>query len=111
MISYADFYLILAILLFSIGAFGVLVKKNTIVMLMCIVLMLNAVNLVLVVFSKIHGNIDGQIFAIFIVGVTVAQVALGTAIIINLFRNFRSVKEVETFAILPGQADIVREEG
>ena len=92
MISYTDFYLILAILLFSIGAFGILVKKNTIVMLMCLGLMFNAVNLALVVFSRLHGNIDGQIFALFIVGVATAQIALGTAIVINLSRNFYSVE-------------------
>ena len=97
MISYTDFYLILALLLFSIGALGVLVKKNTIVMLMCLGIMFNAVNLALVAFSRIHGNIEGQIFAIFIVGVVTAQIALGLAIIINLFRNFYSV-----------EADVVR---
>ena len=98
MISYTEFYLILAVLLFSIGAFGILVKKNTIAMLMCVGLMLNAVNLTLVVFSRMHGNIEGQVFAIFIVGISAAQVALGTAIIINMFRNFHSI-----------DADVVRE--
>ena len=90
--NYTDFYLILAVLLFAIGVFGMLIKKNTLVMLMCLELMLNAVNLTLVVFSRIHGNVDGQIFVMFIMGVAAGEVALGLAIIINLFRNFYSVE-------------------
>ena len=83
MINHTDFYLILALLLFSVGLLGILVKKNTIVMLMCLALMFNAVNLALVVFSKMHGNIEGQIFVVFIVGVVTAQIALGLAIVKN----------------------------
>jgi len=93
MISHTDFYLIIALALFSIGTFGVLVKKNTIVMLMCLTLMFNAVNLALVVFSRIHGNIEGQVFAMLITGVVAAQIALGLVIIMNRIRNQQDLQD------------------
>ena len=82
-----NFYLILALLLFSIGVIGVLTRRNAIVVFMCIELMLNSVNLVFVSFSSFLGNLNGQIFVFFIMTVAAAEAAIGLAIIIALYRN------------------------
>lgn len=83
--------IILAFLLFAIGVAGFLIRRNAIVVFMSIELMLNAVNLLLVSFSGIRGDLDGQVFAFFIMAVAAAEAAIGLAIIIALFRRFRSV--------------------
>ena len=83
-------YLILSALLFSIGAVGVLIRRNAIVVFMCIELMLNATNLAFVSFSKMHGNLDGQIIAFFVMVVAAAEVVVGLAIIMTIFRSRRS---------------------
>ncbi|MBI4456597.1 MAG: NADH-quinone oxidoreductase subunit NuoK [Acidobacteria bacterium] len=80
-------YLVLAAGLFSIGAIGVLVKRNVLTMFMCIELMLNAVNLTFVAFSRHLGRIDGQIFVFFVMTVAAAEAAVGLAIIVALYRN------------------------
>jgi NADH-quinone oxidoreductase subunit K len=82
----AGYYLMLAAALFSVGAVGVLIRRSAIVMFMCIELMLNAVNLTLVTFARIHGHIDGQILAFFVMVVAAAEVTVGLALIVNLFR-------------------------
>lgn len=82
----AGWYLGLAAALFSIGLVGVLVRRNTIVMFMCIELMLNSVNLTLVTFSRIHGNLDGQVLTFFVIVVAAAEVTVGLALIVNLFK-------------------------
>jgi NADH-quinone oxidoreductase subunit K len=82
----AGHYLILAAALFVVGAVGVLTRRSLIVMFMCIELMLNAVNLTLVTFSRIHGTLDGQVLAFFVIVVAAAEVTVGLAIIVNLFR-------------------------
>ena len=82
-----NFYLILALLLFSIGVIGVLTRRNAIVVFMYIELMLNSVNLVFVSFSSFLGNLNGQIFVFFIMTVAAAEAAIGLAIIIALYRN------------------------
>lgn len=82
-----NFFLVLALLLFSIGVIGVLVRRNAIVVFMCIELMLNSVNLVFVTFSSFLGNLNGQIFVFFIMTVAAAEAAIGLAIIIALYRN------------------------
>ncbi len=82
-----NFYLILALLLFSIGVIGVLTRRNAIVVFMCIEMMLNSVNLVFVTFSSFLGNLNGQIFVFFIMTVAAAEAAIGLAIIIALYRN------------------------
>lgn len=87
----AGHYLILAAALFSIGLVGVLVRRNLIVMFMCIELMLNSVNLTLVTFSRIHGDLNGQIMSFFVMVVAAAEVTVGLALIINLFRLRASV--------------------
>ena len=83
-------FIILSTLLFSIGAVGVLVRRNAIVVFMCVELMLNASNLALVAFSRQHGNLDGQIAAFFVMVVAAAEVVVGLAIIMTIFRTRRS---------------------
>ncbi len=83
-------YLILSALLFSVGAVGFLIRKNAIVVFMCVELMLNAVNLSLVTFANVWGNLDGIIFAFFVMVVAAAEVVVGLAIIMSIFRSRRS---------------------
>jgi len=85
-----DNYLYLSALLFTIGAVGVLVRRNAIVVFMCIELMLNAVNLAFVTFAREHSNLDGQVFAFFTMVVAAAEVVIGLAIIMTIFRARRS---------------------
>ena len=82
----AGWYLGLAAALFVIGLVGVLIRRNIIVMFMCIELMLNSVNLTLVTFSRVHGNLDGQVMSFFVMVVAAAEVTVGLALIVNLFR-------------------------
>jgi NADH-quinone oxidoreductase subunit K len=84
------YYLVLSAALFTIGAAGVLVRRNAIVVFMCIELMLNAVNLTLVTFSRINGSLDGQVIAFFVMVVAAAEVVVGLAIIMSIFRTRRS---------------------
>jgi NADH-quinone oxidoreductase subunit K len=90
--------LVLSAVLFSIGVVGVLLRRNAIVMFMCIELMLNAVNLSFVAASK-HAGIEGQIFVIFVMTVAAAEAAVGLAIIISIFRHYESV-DVRNFRLL-----------
>jgi len=83
-------YLVLAAILFTIGAVGVLVRRNAIVVFMCVELMLNAVNLTLVTFARSTGTIDGQIMALFVMVVAAAEVVVGLAIIMSIYRTRRS---------------------
>ena len=83
-------FIILSTLLFSIGAVGVLVRRNAIVVFMCVELMLNACTLTLVAFSRQHGNLDGQVAAFFVMVVAAAEVVVGLAIIMTIFRTRRS---------------------
>jgi len=85
-----SWYLLLSAILFSIGTVGVLVRRNAIVVFMCIELMLNAANLALVTFSRINGTLDGQIMAFFVMVVAAAEVVVGLAIIMSIFRTRRS---------------------
>ncbi|SEN51052.1 NADH dehydrogenase subunit K [Mesobacillus persicus] len=86
-------YLALALILFCIGLYGALTKKNTIIVLISIELMLNAVNINLITFSKLGmaPAITGQIFAIFVIAVAAAEVAVGIAILLSLYRNRKTV--------------------
>ena len=86
----ASWFLILAALLFCIGTFGLLVRRNVLVMFMCIELMLNAVNLNLLAFSRMYG-LHGQIFALFIAADAAAEAAIGLGILIAFFRNRATV--------------------
>ena len=83
-------YLYLSAILFTIGAIGVVVRRNAIVVFMCIELMLNASNLAFVTFSRMHGNIDGQLFAFFTMVVAACEVVVGLAIIVTIYRSRRS---------------------
>ena len=83
-------YLALSAILFTIGALGVLVRRNAIVVFMCVELMLNATNLAFVTFSRMHGTLDGQIIAFFVMVVAAAEVVVGLAIIMTIFRTRRS---------------------
>ncbi len=85
-----SYYLLLSALLFAIGAVGVLVRRNAIVVFMCIELMLNAVNLTLVTFSRINGDLNGQIMAFFVMVVAAAEVVVGLAIIMAIFKTRRT---------------------
>ena len=87
---HTDQYLTLSTLLFTIGAIGVLVRRNAIVVFMCVELMLNASNLALVTFSRVNGNLDGQVAAFFVMVVAAAEVVVGLAIIMTIFRTRRS---------------------
>ena len=83
-------YVYLSSLLFSIGAAGVLLRRNAIVVFMCIELMLNATNLAFVTFARMKGNLDGQVIAFFVMVVAAAEVVVGLAIIMAIFRARRS---------------------
>lgn len=85
-----DFYLMLSAILFCTGVLGVLMRRNAIVILMCIELMLNAVNLLLVAFSTYMGNADGQLFVFFIMVVAAAEAAVGLSILVMVYRNTKS---------------------
>ena len=80
-------YLTLAAVVFAIGLFGVMTRRNTVGILLAIELMLNAVNINLVAFSRFHGEVTGMVLTVFAICITVAEVALGLAIVILLFRT------------------------
>ena len=84
------YYLLLSAILFAIGTIGVLVRRNAIVVFMCIELMLNSVNLTLVTFARINGSLNGQVMAFFVMVVAAAEVVVGLAIIMSIFRTRRS---------------------
>jgi NADH-quinone oxidoreductase subunit K len=92
-------YQVLAALLFMIGALGVLVRRNLIVMFMCLELMLNAANLSLVAFSRLWGNLDGHIFVFVVIVVAAVEVAVGLAILLSLMRN-RDTVNVDDASLL-----------
>jgi len=83
-------FLVLSAILFTIGAVGVLTRRNALVLFMCVEMMLNATNLALVTFSRVHGNLDGQVTAFFVMVVAAAEVVIGLAIIVTIFRTRRS---------------------
>jgi NADH-quinone oxidoreductase subunit K len=84
------YYIVLAAILFTIGAVGVLIRRNAIVSFMCVELMLNAGNLALITFARVNGTLDGQIIAFFAMVVAAAEVVIGLAIIMSIFRTRRS---------------------
>ena len=83
-------YLVLAAILFTIGAVGVLVRRNALVVFMCVELMLNSANLTLVTFARARGTVDGQVMAFFVMVVAAAEVVVGLAIIMSIYRTRRS---------------------
>jgi NADH-quinone oxidoreductase subunit K len=86
-------YLVLALILFCIGLYGALTKRNTVIVLICIELMLNAVNINLVAFSKygVNPSITGQVFSLFTITIAAAEAAVGLAILMALYRNRKTV--------------------
>lgn len=83
-------YVYLCLLLFTIGMIGVLIRRNIIVLIMCIELMLNAVNLILVAFSKFYNDTHGQVFVFFIMAVAAAEVAVGLAVLVVAYQNLKT---------------------
>jgi NADH-quinone oxidoreductase subunit K len=96
-----QYYIMLASLLFAIGAIGVMTRRNSIILLMCIELMLNAANLLLVAFSSYFGKADAQIFVFFIMVVAAAEATVGLSILVMAYRNTRAV-DVGVFNKLKG---------
>ncbi len=84
------YYVVLAVILFAIGGAAVLTRRNAIIALLGVELMLNSCNLVLVTFSRMWGNIEGQVFAFFVMVVAAAEVVVGLAIVVAIFRTNRS---------------------
>ncbi|QGN34856.1 NADH-quinone oxidoreductase subunit NuoK [Microlunatus sp. Gsoil 973] len=83
-------YIVMSAILFSIALLGVMIRRNVLIVFMCIELMLNAANLALVTFSRMHGSLDGQIAAFFVMVVAAAEVVVGLAIIVAIYRTRRS---------------------
>ena len=84
-------FLLLAAVLFSMGVYGVIARRNGVLVLMSIELILNSVNINLVAFSAMTGSVSGQVFALFVIAVAAAEVGVGLAIVLAIFRNFRTV--------------------
>ena len=83
----ASWYLVVSALIFSVGIGGVLIRRNPLVILLCLELMLNAANLSLVTFARMHGNGDGQMFALIVMVIAAAEVAIGLGLIVALYRR------------------------
>ena len=86
-----NYYLILSAIVFAIGVVGVLIRRNLIVVLMSIELMLNSVNLTFVAFSKYMGNLDGHIMVFFVMTIAAAEAAVGLALAVSIFKRFKEV--------------------
>lgn len=96
-----NWYLLLSTFLFCIGIMGVLFRRNAIIIMMCIELMLNSVNLLLVSFSAFSGNSDGQVFVFFIMVVAAAEVAVGLALLVSVYRNLATT-DIDILSKLKG---------
>jgi NAD(P)H-quinone oxidoreductase subunit 4L len=88
---YAANFLLLSAVLFSIGVFGVIARRNAVMVLMSVELVLNSVNLNLVAFSLMNDTIDGQVFALFVIAIAAAEVGVGLAFVLLVYRNRRSI--------------------
>lgn len=86
-----DYFILLSAVLFTIGAIGVMARRDSIIIFMCIELMLNAVNILLVAFSTLHQNAEGQVFVFFVMTVAAAEVSVGLAILTMIYRNIKSI--------------------
>jgi len=85
-----EHYLVISVLLFALGLIGVLVRRNLLIIYMGLELMLNAANLALVAFSRFNSNLDGQVFVFFVITVAAAEVSVGLALIVALYRKRRT---------------------
>ena len=95
------FFIILSLALFLIGTLGILIRRNLLVLFMCIELMLNSVNLALITFSRVFQNLDGQLLAFFVIAVAAAEATVGLAIILLVYRN-RKVVEIDELDSMRG---------
>jgi NADH-quinone oxidoreductase subunit K len=86
-----SYYILLSAVLFTIGAAGVLIRRNPLIIFMSVELMLNAANLAFVAFASMHNSLDGQIFVFFVMTVAAAEVAVGLALIVQIFKNRHSI--------------------
>jgi NADH-quinone oxidoreductase subunit K len=96
-----QYYLGLSIILFILGAIGVLIRRNAIIVFMSIELMLNATNLVFVAFSRLYQSMNGQIFVFFVISVAAAEVAVGLALIVAIFHSKQSI-DIDQISSLKG---------
>ena len=96
-----QFYLGLSVLMFVIGIVGVLVRRNAIVIFMCLELMFNAANLAFITFASFYNTLDGQIFVFFVIAVAAAEVAVGLALMVAIFRSKHSI-DVDQMSSLKG---------
>jgi len=96
-----NYYLILSAIIFTIGAVGVLVRRNALVIFMCVEMMLNAVNLTFIALANQFGQLDGQIFVFMVMAVAAAEVAIGLAIVIALVRH-RDTTNIDDLNLLQG---------
>lgn len=96
-----SYYIILSAILFSLGALGVLIRRNALVVFMSIELMLNAANLVFVAFTRVHESFDGQIFVFFVMAVAAAEVAVGLALVVAIYRSRQSI-DIDSMNSLKG---------
>ncbi len=86
-----NYYIVLSAILFTIGALGVLIRRNALIIFMSVELMLNAANLAMVAFGSVLNSFSGQIFAFFVIAVAAAEVAVGLALIVEIFKSKRSI--------------------
>ncbi len=96
-----QYYLILSVAMFIIGIVGVLVRRNAIVIFMCLEMMFNAANLAFVAFASYYNALDGQLFVFFVIAVAAAEVAVGLALMVAIFRTKRSI-DVDQMSSLKG---------
>ena len=97
----AAYYLVLGAILFTLGTIGVLIRRNALVMFMSVEMMLNAVNLTLITYSRFLENVDGQVFVLLVIAVAAAEVAVGLAIVVALFRH-KETTDVDEMNLLKG---------
>ena len=96
-----SFYLVLSAILFVLGAIGVLIRRNALVMFMSIELMLNAANLTLITYSRLLENVEGQVFVLLVMAVAAAEVAVGLAIVVAYYRH-KETTDVDEMDLLQG---------
>jgi len=100
-VLYPEFFLVLSALMFITGAVGVLLRRNPLVVFMCIELMLNAGNLALVTFSRLHRNMEGQVFALVVIAVAASEVVVGLALMVAVYKSGREM-DVDDLSELRG---------
>jgi NADH-quinone oxidoreductase subunit K len=97
----AAYYLVLSAILFTLGTIGVLIRRNALVMFMSVEMMLNAVNLTLITYSRFLENVDGQVFVLLVIAVAAAEVAVGLSIVVALYRH-KETTDVDEINLLKG---------